>query len=109
MAFKDQYNLSKIEILLYKSNRYFLELLACLNILIRILQVSKLLLVESTYVTMHMLQLGIDKSYYPLQVSRANVASLELAQLTSILESHFFKVVLDVATSPVDGPWSLMQ
>ena len=42
MAFKDQQNLSKVEILFYKSNCYFLE-------------VSKLLLDESTYVTMHML------------------------------------------------------
>ena len=53
MAFKDQQNLSKVEILFYKSNSYFLELRACLNILIWILQVSKLLLGESTYVTMH--------------------------------------------------------
>ena len=57
MAFKDQQNLSKVEILFYKSNTcsYFLELRTCLNILIWILQVSKLLLGESTYVTMHML------------------------------------------------------
>ena len=55
MAFKDQENLSKVEILLYKSNSYFLELRTCLNILIWILQVSKLFLGESTYVTMHML------------------------------------------------------
>ena len=48
MAFKDQQNLSKVEILFYKSNRYFLELSTCLNILIWILQVSKLLLGEST-------------------------------------------------------------
>ena len=54
MAFKDQQNLSKVEILFYKSNSYFLELRTCLN-LIWILQVSKLLLGESTYVTMHML------------------------------------------------------
>ena len=40
MAFKDQQNLSKVEILFYKSNGYFLELRTCLNILIRILQVS---------------------------------------------------------------------
>ena len=53
MAFKDQQNLSKVEILFYKSNSYFLELRTCLNILIWILQVSKLLLGESTYVTMH--------------------------------------------------------
>ena len=55
MAFKDQQKLSKVEILSYKSNRNFLELRTCLNILIWILQVSKLLLDESTYVTMHML------------------------------------------------------
>ena len=56
MAFKDQQNLSKVEeILFYKSKSYFLELRTCLNILIWILQVSKLLLGESTYVTMHML------------------------------------------------------
>ena len=57
MAFKDQQNLSKVEILFYKSNSYFLELRKCLNILIWILQVSnkKLILDESTYVTMHML------------------------------------------------------
>ena len=55
MAFKDQQNLSKVEILFYKSNSYFLEFRTCLNILIWILQVSKLLLGESTYVTMHML------------------------------------------------------
>ena len=55
MAFKDQQNLSKVEILFYKSNSYFLELRTCLNSLIWILQVSKLLLGESTYVTMHML------------------------------------------------------
>ena len=34
MAFKDQQNLSKVEILLYQSNSYFLELRTCLNILI---------------------------------------------------------------------------
>ena len=50
MAFKDQQNLLKVEILFYESNSYFIEL-----ILIWILQVSKLLLGESTYVTMHML------------------------------------------------------
>ena len=50
MAFKDQQNLSKVEILFYKSNSYFLELRTCLNILIWILQVSKLLLGESSYV-----------------------------------------------------------
>ena len=55
MAFKDQQNLSKVEILFYISNNYFLELRTCLNILIWILQVSKLLLGESTYATMHML------------------------------------------------------
>ena len=55
MAFKDQQNLSKVEILFYKSNIYFLELRTCLNILIWILQVSKLLLGESTYVTMHVI------------------------------------------------------
>ena len=55
MAFKDQQNLSEVEILFYKSNSYFLELRTSLNILIWILQVSKLLLAESTYVTMHML------------------------------------------------------
>ena len=55
MALKDQQNLSKVEILFFKSNSYFLELKTCLNILIWILQVSKLLLGESTYVTMHML------------------------------------------------------
>ena len=55
MAFKDQQNLSKVEILFCKSNSYFLELRTCLNILIWILQVSKLLLGESSYVTMHML------------------------------------------------------
>ena len=55
MAFKDQQNLSKVEILFYISNSYFLELRTCLNILIWILQVSKLLLGVSTYVTMHML------------------------------------------------------
>ena len=55
MAFKDHQNLSKVEILFFKSNSYFLELRTCLNILIWILQVSKLLLGESTYVTMHML------------------------------------------------------
>ena len=55
MAFKDQQNLSKVEILFSKSNSYFLELMTCLNVLIWILQVSKLLLGESTYVTMHML------------------------------------------------------
>ena len=54
-GFKDQQNLSKVEILFYKSNSYYLELRTCLNILIWILQVSKLLLGESTYVTMHML------------------------------------------------------
>ena len=54
MALKDQQNLSKVEILFYKSNSYFLEPRICLNILIWILQVSKLLLGESTYVTMHM-------------------------------------------------------
>ena len=52
---KDQQNLSKVEILFYKSNSYFLELRTCFNILIWILQVIKLLLAESTYVTMHML------------------------------------------------------
>ena len=51
MAFKDQQNLSKVEILFYKSNSYFLELRTCLNTLIWFLQVSKLLLGESTYVT----------------------------------------------------------
>ena len=55
MAFKDQQNLSKVEILFYKSNSYFLEIRTCLNILILILQVSKLLPGESTYVTVHML------------------------------------------------------
>ena len=56
MAFKDQHNLSKsVEILFYKSNSYFIELRTCLNILIWILQVSKLLLGESTNVTMHIL------------------------------------------------------
>ena len=55
MAFKDQQNLSKVEIVFYKSNSYFIEHRTCLNILIWILQVSKLLLDESTYVTMHML------------------------------------------------------
>ena len=55
MAFKDQQNLLKVEILFYKSNSYFLELKTCLINLISILQVSKLLLGESTYVTMHML------------------------------------------------------
>ena len=55
MAFKDQQNLSKVEILFYKSNSYFLELRTCLNILIWLLQVNKFLLSESTYVTMHML------------------------------------------------------
>ena len=55
MAFKDQQNLSKVEILFYKSNSYFLELRTGLNILIWIRQVSKLLLGESTYVTMHKL------------------------------------------------------
>ena len=42
MAFKDQQNLSKVEILFYKNNSYFLELRICLNILIWILQVSRL-------------------------------------------------------------------
>ena len=37
MAFKDQQNLSKVEILFYKSNSYFLELRTCLDILIWIL------------------------------------------------------------------------
>ena len=55
MAFKDQQNLSKVEMLFYKSNSYFLELRTCLNILIWILQENKLLLGESTYATMHML------------------------------------------------------
>ena len=55
MAFKDQQNLSKVEILFYKSISYFLELRTYLNISIWILQVSKLILGESTYVTMHML------------------------------------------------------
>ena len=55
MAFKDQQNLSKVEILFYKSKSYFLKLRTCLNILIWILQFNKLLLGESTYVTMHML------------------------------------------------------
>ena len=55
MAFKDQQNLSKDEILFYKSNSYFIELRTSLSILIWILQVSKLLLGESTYVTMHVL------------------------------------------------------
>ena len=55
MAFKDQQNLSKVEILFYKSNTYILELRTGLNILIWILHVSSLLLGESTYVTMHML------------------------------------------------------
>ena len=55
MAFRDQQNLSKVEVLFYKSNSFFLELRTCLNVLILILQVSKLLLGESTYVTMHML------------------------------------------------------
>ena len=55
MAFKDQQNLSKVEILFYKSNSYFIELRTYLNILIWILQVSTLLLGESTYVTMHIL------------------------------------------------------
>ena len=55
MAFKDQQNLSKIEILFDKCNSYFLEIRVCLNILMLILQVSKLLLGESTYFTMHML------------------------------------------------------
>ena len=50
MAFKDQQNLSKVEILFYKSNSYFLELMTCLNNLIWILQVSKLFLGESSYV-----------------------------------------------------------
>ena len=49
MAFKDQQNLSKVEILFYKSNSYFLELRTCLNILIWILQVSKLLLGDLSY------------------------------------------------------------
>ena len=49
MAFKGQQNLAKVEILFYESNSYFLELRTCLNILIWILQVSKLLLGESTY------------------------------------------------------------
>ena len=40
MAFKDQQNLSKVEILFYNSNSYFLELRTCLNISIWILQVS---------------------------------------------------------------------
>ena len=71
MAFKDQQNLSKVEISFYKSNSYFLELRTCLNILIWILQVSNLLLGEFTYVTMHMLKLSTDKLYFPLQVSRA--------------------------------------
>ena len=55
MAFKDQQNLSKVEFFFYKSNSYFLELRTCLNILILILQVSKLLLGESTYVPMYLL------------------------------------------------------
>ena len=57
MASKDQQNLSKVEILFYKSNSYFLALRTCFNILIWILQVSKLLLGKSIlkYVTMHML------------------------------------------------------
>ena len=37
------------------------------------------------------------------------VASEELAQLTRILETQFFKVLLAVAPSHVHGPWSLMQ
>ena len=49
MAFKDQQNLSKVENLFYKSKSYFHELRTCLNTLIWILQVSKLLLGESTY------------------------------------------------------------
>ena len=53
MAFKDQQNLSKVEILLHKSNSYFLELRTGLNILIWILQVSKLLLGESTLICYH--------------------------------------------------------
>ena len=32
MAFKDQQNLSKVEILFYKSNSYFLELRTCLKV-----------------------------------------------------------------------------
>ena len=47
--------MSKVEILFYKSNSYFLKLRMCLNVLIWILQVSKLLLGESTYVTMHVI------------------------------------------------------
>ena len=65
MAFKDQQNLSKVEILFYKSNSYFLELRTCLSILNLILQLSKLLLGESTYVTLHMLLLSTDKLYFP--------------------------------------------
>ena len=56
MAFKDQQNLSKVEFYSTKViHSYFLELRTCLNIFILILQVSELLLGESTYVTMHML------------------------------------------------------
>ena len=55
MAIRDQHNLSKVECLFNYSNSYFLELRTYLNILIWILQVSKLLLGESTYVSMHML------------------------------------------------------
>ena len=68
MAFKDQQNLSKVEFFFYKSNSYFLELRTCLNILIWILQVSKLLLGESTYVTMHMLYIIEHRQ---IQVRRA--------------------------------------
>ena len=108
MAFKDQQNLSKVEILFYKSNSYFFELRTCLNILIWILQVGKLLLCGSTYVTIHVI-IEHRQIILPPPSKQGDVASKEIAQFTRILETHFFKVLLDVAPSPVHGPWSLMQ
>ena len=75
MAFKDQQNLSKVEVLFYKSNSYFLELRTCLNILIWILQVSKLLLGESTYVTMHIVIIEHRQIILPPPSKQSYVAS----------------------------------
>ena len=67
---------------------------------------SKLLLGESyhAYVIIEHRQIIL-----PPPSKQGYVASLELAQLTRILETNFFKVLLNVAPSPVHGPWSLMQ
>ena len=46
---------------------------------------------------------------HPPPSKQGYVASQELAQLTRILETQFSKVLLDVAPSLVNGPWSLMQ